>query len=181
MIREDAQLQVQDWQKLRPLYTRRLVGGTGPGGLMAEFAAGTLGTSEYLQELTELGFNGAEQQIALAEARQVRDRKTRGQLIGWLHTKYITGKVLEPAATAALSGFGLDAEDIGNILRLWRTELEVMPKEPTVAQLLDWQCKGIIGDSELVQRLTQMQYSGEDVANMIAVNELKCATQQEAK
>src|SRR5271165_3894708 len=181
MIREDAQLQVADWQKLRPLYTRRLVGGTGPSGLMAEFAAGTLGTSEYLAELSELGFNGQEQQIALQEARAVRDRKTRGQLISWLHERYIKGEVLEGPATSALVGFGLDAEDVGNLLRLWRVELEVMPKEPTAQQLLDWQCKGIITDDELVSRLAQMKWQAEDIANMIAVNELKCANQQVAK
>jgi hypothetical protein len=174
----DAQAQVADWAKLRPLYTRRLVGGTGPGGLMAEFAAGTMGTSEYLSELGQLGFNGAEQQIALAEARAVRERRTRGQLISWLHARYIKGEVLEPAAMAALTGFGLDGEDVGNLLRLWRIELEVMPKEPSVAELLDWQCKGIISEEDLVTRLAQMRYQSGDIANMIAVNDLKCANQR---
>ncbi len=98
----DAPLQVQDWQKLRPVYTRKRVGGTGPSGLMGEYASCSIGTSEYLSELNELGFNGAEQSLALAEAQAVRKRKGNAQLMSFAKGRYTSGTITYAQCSAAL-------------------------------------------------------------------------------
>src|SRR5271166_2200672 len=178
----DAQLQVAQWAKLKPEYVRKRIGGKGAVGYVGMFAAGEIGTTEFLDEIQALGFTADEAQQAIVEARAQRQRKTRSALIAFLHGRFVKGDINEAQVTGVLSASGLDGEDVASLLGLWRIELEVSPKQVSTAELLDWHCRGILGDDELATRLAQLKYSIADIARIVAVADYKCmnATQAEA-
>jgi hypothetical protein len=172
---DDADAQLKTWLPVVTEFRRKRVGAGGVSSYLGMFASGIIGTSELQAELYALGLSDQEVSDATDEARAQRQRKTRSQLITWLHGKYIKGHIPDPQAQALLSQSGLDGEDVASLLQLWRIELEVNPKEPSVNELLDWHCRGILSDEELVQRIAQLGYSMVDVARIIEVGNLKCA------
>jgi SOS response regulatory protein OraA/RecX len=165
---DDASILVAEWQKLKPAYFRRKIGAGGAAAFGKAFAAGTIGTAELVAELKAEGFTPSEISAALQEARAERRRHSRAQLIGSLHKRYLSGEVTEMQAEAVLLNSGLDAEDTAELIRLWRAEFEIHPRQVSAAELCGWYKQGLMNEGQVARALAQLRYSAEDSARIIA-------------
>jgi len=164
-----ADIEVAQYAKLRPSYRRRKIGAAGAAAFTKAFAAGSIGTREYLAELAAEGFTAEEQQEALQEARAERRRHSRAELVKHLHSHYIQGTADDATVGAALAAIGLDTEDARELHSLWRIELETNPRQHSGGQLVAWYQAGLMREAELVASLLQLRYSAADVARIVTV------------
>jgi hypothetical protein len=174
MSPEDADLEAEQIFIEAKEWQRRHVGGPGAAEVVKMYAEFIIGEQEAFAELQAMGFDAQWASEALAEGRLMRDRQTRRQLAAWMHGKYITGKISAAQASSVLAAYGFDGTAAGELIRLWQTELEVMPKELSAAEDLDAYCKGLISETDLVQRLARMRYSAADIQIMIDLGNIKC-------
>jgi hypothetical protein len=173
---QDATAQLTQLTIAKAEFLRKRIGAPGASGFVGLFASGELGTSELLAELQALGFTDDEAQQALTEARAQRQRKTRGELTRYLKGRYLKGEATDAGVQAVLIDAGLDNEDVADLLRLWRTEREVSPKNISASEMLDWHCKGLLSDADLAERLADLNYGADDIARMVAAAEMRCWT-----
>ena len=159
---------LEQWSREKPAHRRRKIGATSAGGFLGLYASGVIGERELLTELAGLGLAGDELAEARAEARAERMRKHRGELIGYLKARYLKGEIDESRVQAVLLSTGLEGADVADLLRLWRTEFEVHPRQASAAELVSWYKQGLIREPELASALAQLRYSAADSIRVIA-------------
>jgi hypothetical protein len=170
--RDDADLIIQEWAKLKPAYRRRKIGAGGASAMTKLYAEGAMGAQEYVQELQAEGFDDDEVNEALAEAQAERLRMHRRELVRYLKGKFTRGEATLVQVQSVLGAVGLGSEDIADLLRLWQTEFELHPRQESARTLLDWYGKGLMRETELVHALGQLRYTDVDIARMIAAWEM---------
>jgi hypothetical protein len=169
---DDASILVAEWQKLKPMYFRRKIGAGGASAYGKAFAAGTIGTAELVAELQSEGFTSAEIAAAVTEARAERRRHSRAQIIVSLHKRYLAGEVNELQVEGVLLSSGLDPEDTAELLRLWRIEFEIHPRQVSASEQCSWYKQGLINETQFASALAQLRYSPADSARIIAACDL---------
>lgn len=169
---DQGQLLLADWRKDKPAAKRRKIGVTGASGFTGMYAEGVIGQSEYLAELAALGFTAAQQQEALQEARAERNRDHRKELIGYLKKRYLTGEIDESQVQSVLGSTGLQPVDVGELLRLWRVEFEVRPRQAGAGEMVGWYRQGLMSEAQLAAGLAQLRYSAVDAARIIGAADL---------
>jgi hypothetical protein len=155
------------WTKELPSIRRRKIGAAGASGLTKQYADGVIGRTEYSHELAALGFDGTEIAEALQEAQAERRRAHRGELVRYLKGRYLKGEVDESRVQAVLLSTGLEGGDVADLLRLWRTEFEVHPRQSSAGELVSWYKQGLMRERELADALAQLRYSAADSARII--------------
>jgi hypothetical protein len=171
--RADGERLADLWKKGKPEYFAKKIGATGPAGLLKLYAQGAMGATELRAELVAFGLDADEVAAALVEAKAERTRNHRAELVKWLKARYIRGEVVESQVQGVLLSIGLEGADVADLLRLWRIEFEVHPRQVSASELCTWYKDGIINRGEFLNALLQLRYTTADAERIVLACEFK--------
>lgn len=149
------------------------------GQIRAAQTAGVLDPDSAAGSLAQLGFP-APQAAAIAQAT---DAAMRTGLVvkakARLRSAYLAGEIDEQFATIQLGNLGVTASSIALELAEWRIARTPNRKRRTAAQYISDLTSGLLHESEVRARLTNLGYESSDIDLFIAQARLKQTKQQQ--
>lgn len=122
----------------------------------------------------------------LDAADEIRSAEIRRKCMMGVRRRFLIGEYDDPKAKQMLQTFDYADENIDMLLNRWNCEKYTRRKEPTVKFLQEWLYDGFIDMNELLRRLVNLGYEGDDairIANhtFLTLEERKKKQEEDAK
>lgn len=146
-----------------------------------QYRMGTITRQEADRLLEQSITDYQKRQQALDNAETMLEASTRATCIKAIRWRYMTGELSDFEVRSALAAQGVPATQGRSILQGWSCEKISRRKEPTVAMLRTWFLEGVIGAGQMMLRLRNLGYSGDDAAAIVTAAASWLTRQQSKK
>lgn len=132
------------------------------------FEAGAITHDDASARLISLGYEAAEVDFVLSVYDEKRRLAMVQAAINQVRKVYLANRIDDTTATNQLNQLGVDPEAQSIYLTVWKVERESELRELTQAQIGAMFKKGILSDSDALDRWQAMGYSADDAALLLA-------------
>jgi len=137
--------------------------------IRAQYELGMISREDAVDALEKTGYERDEAEVIASIAELERIVSQQDAAITRIRSLYVGHSIDAATARSALAGLRVPAEQIDDIMRLWRLEREANVKHLTESQIVSAWKYGIIDQAAAQKRLEQVGYTPEDAWILLSV------------